>query len=207
LGGWLQNIEMKIIKAAFLILLAVTTVTSCNGIASTNKASSTQVMETAISLAWTKVSITQLAIPIKTFTPTNEESPLINPTTTPILTKSAWTYKYIATVPNASASNSTQEEIASLLFTQWLNHFKTEEADLDHRLEDFELISVVIYEKELPDDFVAMISFSVKPTRMSSWVAGNGISTDNVWVRKKLLFISVKKEKDTYNLVSMGTVH
>lgn len=123
----------------------------------------------------------------------------------PFPTEGTWNYEYVATVPIASVSNSTQEKIASLLFTQWLNHFKTEEADLDHRLEDFELVRVVIYEKKLPDEFVAMVSFSVKPTKMSSWVAGNGISTDNIWVRKKLLFIRVKKEKDSYRLVSMGT--
>lgn len=175
--------KVKIIKAVLPILLAVITVTSCNGNASTEQASPTQVMGTAISLVWTEISKTQSAIP----------------------TESMWKYEYIATVPIASVSNSTQEEIASLLFTQWLNHFKTEEADLDHRLEDFELLSVVIYEKQLPDDFVAMVTFSVKPTRMSSWIAGNGTSTDGVWVRKKLLFISVKKENDMYSLVSMGT--
>ncbi len=147
-------------------------------------------METAVSLAWTEVSETQLAFPTKTFTPTTENE---------------WNYEYIATVPITSVSNATQEEIASLLFTEWLNHFKTEKANWDYRLEDFELLSVVIYEKQLPDDFVAMVSFSVKPTRMPFWIAGNGISSDGIWIRKKLLFISIKRENDMYSLVSMGT--
>jgi len=155
----------------------------------TEQAKSTQVMETAISQAWTEVSKNQSAIP----------------TETPITTESGWNYKYIATVSIASVSNSTQEEIASLLFTQWLNHFKTEEADLDHRLDDFELLNVVIQEEQPPDIFVAMVTFSVKPIRMTSWIAGNGTSTDGIWVRHKLLFISVKKEKDKYSLISMGT--
>jgi hypothetical protein len=185
--------------------LVIITVTSCNGNAPTERANSTQVMGTAISLAKTEYSKTQPAVPTTTPTPTHEGILLITPPATPIPTEGAWKYEYTAPVPVASVSNSTQEEIAGLVFIQWLNHFKTQEADLDHRLEDFNLLKVVIYEKRSPDTFVAMVTFSVKPAIMSSWVAGNGISTDGVWVRRKLLFISVKKENDMYRLVSMGT--
>lgn len=138
------------------------------------------------------------------FKPTNEASLLSDSTTTPTPVENVW-YQYIATVPITSVTNATQEEIASLLFTQWLNHFKTEKVHVDYRLEDFQLLRVVIYEKQLPDDFVAMITFSVKPANMTFWMAGNGISTDGVWVRNKLLFIGVKKEKDLYRISSMTT--
>lgn len=154
----------------------------------TAQAHSTQVMETAVSQVRTEVAKTQSIIPTETSTPV----------------ESNWNYKYIPVVSAASVVNSSQEEIASLLFIQWLNHFKTDEADLDHQLDDFELLSVVIREEQSPDIFVAMVTFSVKPIRMTSWVAGNGIA-DGAWVRRKLLFISVKKENDKYGLISMGT--
>ena len=154
----------------------------------TEQAQLTRVMETAISQARTEVSKNQSA----------------TPTETPVPTEGEWTYEYIATAPATSVGNSSQEEIASLLFTQWLNHFKTEKADVYYRLDDFKLINVVIREERPPDVFVAMVTFSVKPITMTPWVAGNG-ATDGVWVRDKLLFISVKKENNIYSLISMGT--
>ena len=104
----------------------------------------------------------------------------------PSPTPGGWNYEYTATVLIASVSNTTQKEIASLLFTQWLNHFKTENAEFDYRLEDFELVDVTIDEYELPIvqqkivDFVVMVTFSVKPSSMLYWSAGNGVSTDGI---------------------------
>jgi hypothetical protein len=177
-----MKILSKIIIPLFLI---IATLTSCSSFLPAFKTKPTEVMETAIAIAGTALAETQTAIP----------------------TQGAWNYEDTATVPITSVSNATQEEIASRLFTQWLDHFKTEKADSHYRLEDFELLSVAIEEKKLPDNFVAMVVFSVKPSTSSMlfWEAGNGIGTDGIWIRRKLLFIRVKKENDMYRLASMGT--
>jgi hypothetical protein len=132
---------------------------------------------------------------------------------TPIPAKNGWTSEYTATVPSMSVNQYTQEQIASLLFTQWLNHFKTEDADSRNRLDEYELLKVEIPKnlsflaQEKAVDFVATVVFSVKPSvyMYSDWNAGNGISTDNIWIRNKFLIIGIDKKNELYNLLLIGT--
>lgn len=80
--------------------------------------------------------------------------------------KNGWTPEFTASLSNTIAGQYTQEEIASILFTQWLDHFKTVNADSRSRLEEYELIKVEIpanltflaTEKDV--EFVATFFFS-----------------------------------------------
>ena len=135
------------------------------------------------------------------------------PIPTPIPAKNGWTPEFTASLSNTTASQYTQEEIASILFTQWLDHFKTVNADSRSRLEEYELIKVEIptnltfLAKEKDVEFVATFVFSVKPFvyMYSNWNAGNGVSTDNVWIRNKFLIAGVDVADDLYSLVILGT--
>lgn len=135
------------------------------------------------------------------------------PIPTPIPAKNGWTSEYTATVSNTSLNQYTQEEIASILFTQWLDHFKTEDADSQNRLDEYELLKVetpknlAFLAQEKAVDFVATVVFSVKPSvyMYSNWNAGNGISTDNIWIRNKFLIIGIDKKNELYSLLLIGT--
>lgn len=135
------------------------------------------------------------------------------PISTPIPAKNGWVSEYIATVPGISVDQYTQEEIASILFTQWLNHFKTEDADSRNRLDEYELLKVetpknlAFLAQEKAVDFVATVVFSVKPSvyMYSNWNAGNGISTDNIWTRNKFMIIGIDKKNELYSLLIIGS--
>jgi hypothetical protein len=129
---------------------------------------------------------------------------------TPVPTGNGSDSEYIATLPIASVNNhATQQEIARLLFTQWLNHFKKE-----GKFDDYELLNVDIpnglsfLAKEKSVDFVATVAYSVKPSinAHSYWAAGNGIiSTEDAWIRNKGLIIGVYKDNDVYSMLGIGT--
>ena len=142
-----------------------------------------------------------------------EIGPLKNPVPTPIPAQNGWTPEYTATVSIASVSQASPEEIANLLFTQWLEHFKTSDADSRNRIDEYVITKVEIpanstsLAQEQDLGFVATVLFSVKPTILmySNWVAGNGIIDDQNWKRDKFLFIGVVKEDDIYRLKIIGT--
>jgi hypothetical protein len=116
-------------------------------------------------------------------------------------------------VPITSVNQYTQEEITSILFTQWLNHFETEDADSRSRLDEYELLKVEIPKnlaflaQEKAVDFVATVVYSVKPSvyMYSDWVAGNGTSADNIWIGNKFLIVGVDKKNELYSLLIIGT--
>lgn len=132
---------------------------------------------------------------------------------TAIPAKNGWTPEFTSTVSATLTSQYTQQQIASLLFTQWLDHFKTEDADSRSRLDEYEIIKVEIpadlsfLAEENDVDFVATFVFSVKPYiyMHSNWNAGNGVSTDDVWIRNKFLITGVDEVGDLYSLVILGT--
>ncbi len=136
-----------------------------------------------------------------------------SPLPTPIPAQNGWTPEFTATISSKEVEDYTQEEIAKILFTQWLDHFKTQDADSQHRLSEYELLKVETpnsfsaLRAEEDVDFIATISFSVKPSAFmfSSWVAGNGTVTDQAWIRNKFLFTGVKKDNNLYSLKILGT--
>lgn len=156
-------------------------------------------------------------IPNSTNTPTTTATIITlesqNRVPTSISAKNGWTPKYIATLHILPLNQYTQEEIANLLFTQWLNHFKTEDADSRNRLDEYQILKVEVPEnlaylaQEQSVEYVATVVFSVKPTvyMYSSWNAGNGISDDNIWIRQKFVIIGIEQQKDVYSLRIIGT--
>ncbi len=134
---------------------------------------------------------------------------------TPFPAQNGWTEAYTATIPVASVRQSTREEIVTLLFSQWLDHFKIPDADSRNGIEEYEILQVEFPEDEMfasikqekGVDYVAWVSFSVKPVIYvySHWNAGNGTSTDQTWIRDKGLIIGVVQENGEYRLVLIGT--
>ncbi len=197
---------MKIkIEAMFSLFLELVMLTSCNSFMPAFKTQPTQAMETALAIVGTAMAETQTAIPTATSTPTPLPTVTPMPTFSPVpTTEPGWGYDYIATVPVASVGNATQDEIAKLLFIQRLNHFKTE-----GELDDYEFLSVDLSSSVREGlDFVAVVGYSVKPSANARlfWDVGNGIvSPDDSWIRNKVLFIGIRKEKDFYSLIIIGT--
>ena len=160
----------------------------------------------------THISPTVSATPFVVFESVSTATPTEIPIPTPIPAKNGWTPEFIATLSNTIASQYTREEIASMLFTQWLDHFATANADSRSRLDEYELIKVEIptnltfLVKEKDVEFVATFVFSVKPFvyMYSNWNAGNGVSKDNIWIRNKFLIAGVDVTDNLYILVILG---
>jgi hypothetical protein len=136
---------------------------------------------------------------------------------TPIAAKNGWQKEYAdVSVEKMLVQGATEEEIATLLFAQYLAHYQTPDADSRSRLLAYEIINMY----RLPDDYYLDIRqdkkldtllgciYSVKPYvfLFSNWNAGNGITTDNYsWIRNKFLIIGIGETVSDYFLDLIGT--
>jgi hypothetical protein len=160
----------------------------------------------------TDTAIPRIAtLPARNATPTPTQTQI--PLPSPIPAKNGWVPEFTPTMTVASADQYSEEQIARILFTQWLDHFKTDDADSQNRLDEYQVSEVrtpenlafLADEKKL--DSVATVVFSVRPSiyLYSNWNAGNGMSTDNTWIEDKYLIIGVDKANGMYSLVIIGT--
>ena len=109
-------------------------------------------------------------------------------------------------------TDANRKEIVACLFQQWLEGFRSSKTPGRERLEQYRIHHVEIREDvqhltgEPGADYVAVMTFSVKPVEMSGsdWIAGNGSIGQN-WVRNKLLIVRVTKEARLYKLEVLGT--
>lgn len=150
-------------------------------------------------------------------TPTITPTATLAPPPSPIPAKNGWVPEFTPTMTVGSTNAYSKEQIARILFTQWLDHFKTDDADSQDRLDDYRVSEVgipknlaqtfarVAEEKGL--DYVGQADFSVKPSIFlySNWNAGNGMSGPDHWVIDKGLIIGLDKEGGVYSLVIIGT--
>jgi hypothetical protein len=121
--------------------------------------------------------------------------------------------EYTATASIDSLKQQSSKEIVGYLFDQWLNHSKLLEAPLRYRLDDYQIREVELPEnlealaKAQSVDFVAAVTFSVKPTQVpySYWVAGNGTVTEEGWIKNKFLLVGVVEKDAVYKLSVIGT--
>jgi hypothetical protein len=124
-----------------------------------------------------------------------------------------WSIEYAATTSVDSLKQPDSREIVGYLFDQWLDHSKLLEAPLRYRLDDYQITEVVLPEnletlaKEQSVDFVAAVTFSVKPAvaPYSYWVAGNGTVTEDGWIKNKFLLVGVVEKDNLYKLSVIGT--
>jgi len=154
------------------------------------------------------ISLILVVFAVSACSPTAISSPVSSPTLTV-----QWSIEYIATASVDALKQQSPKEIASYLFDQWLNHSKASEAPLRYRLEDYQIREVELPEnlealaKEQSVDFVAAVTFSVKPTQVpySYWVAGNGTVTEEGWIKNKFLLVGVVEKDVIYKLSVIGT--
>lgn len=150
------------------------------------------------------------AFPTATIVPTDTPSPTPSPfvvEVTDIPTPPTALPKIDATIPIALlGKNATQQEIAKALFTQWLERAKTTGS-----LDDYEVIEVnatSLAGRDYGVDFVATVTYSVRPSKTSNrvWDAGNGrVVKGDPWIRNKFYFIGVRRDNDVYVLDILGT--
>jgi hypothetical protein len=145
-------------------------------------------------------------IPTKAPTPSAKCSDVsVNWQATP---SAKWAFTTKTTLPIEIGNQLTHEELAAALFCQYLEIYKSPQAEnritdytvnafLDERLQNLQ--------KEINADFVAGVSFSVLPELYGDWAAGNGILSDDGWVRDKFLIIGVFKRSGVYEMKIIGT--
>jgi hypothetical protein len=132
---------------------------------------------------------------------------------TPVPARNGWTFDYAASMSTQSADLLQRDEVVAALFTQWLEHFRTDDAGSRHRLGDYDLIRVEVedsyltYAQATGREYIAGVLFSVKPTvyEYSYWNAGNGTSDDNSWVVNKWLYVGVREAAGSVTLEIVGT--
>ena len=137
-------------------------------------------------------------------------TPLAPGTPQPAL--NGWTPAYTATLAFASLrSNATPDQILKGLMWQWLAHFKSPDADLLNRLDDFTVLSARLpqnlYAAQADHSyFSGYVTYSVRPaaSMFSRWVAGNG-ELSGAWVRQKAACVDVIETPAAYRLRLLGT--
>lgn len=124
-----------------------------------------------------------------------------------------WLPIITTTLPLKTAEILSSEEIALALFCQYLENYKSPQADISQRLNDYQVYNAPLDERlqnlrqEFFVDFIAWVSFSVLPTRImySGWAAGNGDISNDGWIRNKLLIIGIFKHDEVYEMKIIGT--
>jgi hypothetical protein len=120
-----------------------------------------------------------------------------------------------AKVAGSCITSQSRKAIIEILVTVWLNHFVSTNVPEEIRLEKFTIDSIDIEDSpNLPvsykPDFTAVVTYSVKPTvSLSSnptswWVAGDGRSGDDGWVRYKRDYVGIIKTGDFYEIRIWG---
>ena len=100
-----------------------------------------------------------------------------------------WSPDITATMPIEAGKTLSPEEIAIALFCQYLEKYKSPQADISQRLNDYHVYNAPLSEwlqhlrEEKHVDFVATVFYSVLPTRLSysSWGAGSGEISNDGW--------------------------
>lgn len=148
---------------------------------------------------------TSTATPAPTLSPASVITATPSPTHAPAATA---TLQNSAVLPAGLVpANATNEEIARLLFTQWLEHVK-----MTGSLEDYEVLNISsappVYGLDYRLDFVVGVTYSVKPieSEKAKWIAANGIVSENdPWIRGKFFLAGVRLDDEVYTLHIIGT--
>jgi len=90
---------------------------------------------------------------------------------------------YAAHIPISEAEQKSHEEIVNILVTQWLEHYKTESAQSDVRLIDYEIDEVIITSdaEDISPFIIASVQFSTIPVQTPNDWAGALINIDEPW--------------------------
>lgn len=121
-----------------------------------------------------------------------------------------WSPEYTPKVRKAEVVQLSPDDLLRRLFTDWLEHFKSADANFSDRLAEFDVVAVeALIEPNATSgnagSFGGMVRFSVKPVGGSNrWVAGNG-RAEGDWIRGKFLFVQVDDDGDSYSLDIVGT--
>ncbi|HJZ67981.1 MAG TPA: hypothetical protein VKF81_07665 [Blastocatellia bacterium] len=101
--------------------------------------------------------------------------------------------------------DGNQNAIAKALVPLWLNRFTSRDADPGIRLKGYDIHNINVAQWA-GDQFLALVTFSVKPEKCSyeEWLTGNGEESQD-WVRNKCLFFTIVKRDDRYIVESVGS--
>jgi hypothetical protein len=124
-----------------------------------------------------------------------------------------WLPAITATLPVKTAGILSAEDIAVALFCQYLEHYKSPQADISMQLIDYQVYKAPLDEKlqflrrEFNVDFIAGVLCTVLPTRIlySGWAAGNGEISNDGWIRNIFLIVGIFKHDDVYEMKIIGT--
>ena len=154
------------------------------------------------------------SIPRETPVPTNTTSSCPDVSVGWQATPSAeWFPTLTATLPIETGERLSPEEIGIALFCQYLENYKSPQADISQRLNDYSVYHAPRDERlqhlrnEFQVDFIVWVSFSVLPTRTmySGWAAGNGEISNDGWIRNKSLIVGIFKHEEVYEMKIIGT--
>ena len=121
-----------------------------------------------------------------------------------------WSTEYIPSLPISSVGNVPDDVMISRLCCQWLQHFKSIQADEKERLDDYvihrvEFLGFNELAREQGVLSTAWLIYSVKPHQLlySHWVAGNGV-IKNGWISRKSIIVGLYTDKKFYKLKLIG---
>lgn len=114
-------------------------------------------------------------------------------------------YDEFVKIPVSEVKGLSDIEIATKLFTMYLEHYKAETNPSDlSRLIDYKIEEV--REVNNHDETVFSFIYSLHPyAKHSAWVAGNGEPNEDGWILKKILYVRLIKEDDLFTMEIIGT--
>ncbi|MEI6477403.1 MAG: hypothetical protein WCO52_00220 [bacterium] len=100
------------------------------------------------------------------------------------------------------ATGKSQEQIAQILTTRWLDRHRPFFSCPDSRLSDYSITKVSPEKPDTNGNFTYGLSFDVKKPYIfgENWVSGSGVPEDGGWIRHKYLFISIIKDANGYHI-------
>ncbi len=104
-------------------------------------------------------------------------------------------------------ANSTQKEvIAEQLIVEYLSRYKGIMVPQQEKLKDFSIEEIEGVKEKSGGKFRFIVTYSVKPAakHQSNWIAGNGVTGQKGWINKKVAYVYVNKEGNTYSIEDMG---
>ncbi len=125
-----------------------------------------------------------------------------------------WLNRYVAKEPTRIAEKWSREKLARVLLKQFFEHFKSADAGSKHRIEEFKIHEVRIFDVDKSDpersnncDYGVHATYSVRTTiwNFSDWRAGNGHEASGNWMRNKGEFFGVYKKDSDHCLKRIGT--
>jgi len=110
--------------------------------------------------------------------------------------------------PLTDETTENLKDIATSLFSKYLDNYRSNDVSLDSRLENYIINNITI---EIIEDscFGFTVNFSVETFKeennnFTDWIAGNGMIDGN-WVNNKEMFVDALKENSGYKIREMGT--